>query len=73
MEKMKKVLSTVTIILMVFTIALASHVWTMHHLSIETDGDGDSAFITCAGLTWFYGINGYAIDAGETMVDFVYD
>lgn len=68
---MKKVLSAITVILMVFTIALASHVWTMHHLSIETDGDGDSAFITCAGLTWFYGINGYAIDAGGTMVDFV--
>ncbi len=70
---MKKVLSAITVILMVFTIALASHVWKMNHLSIETDGDGDSAFITCAGLTWFYGINGYAIDAGGTMVDYVGD
>lgn len=70
---MRKVLSTITVILMVFTIALASHVWTMNHLSIETDGDGDSAFITCAGLTWFYGINGYAIDTDGTMVDFVGD
>ena len=70
---MKKVLSAITVILMVFSIALASHVWTIHHLIIETDGDGDSAFITCAGLTWFYGINGYAIDAGGTMVDFVGD
>jgi hypothetical protein len=70
---MRKVLSTITVILMVFTIALVSHVWTMQHLNIETDGDGDSAFITCAGLTWFYGINGYAIDADGTMVDFVYD
>lgn len=70
---MKKVLSTVTIILMVFTIALASHVWTMNHLSIETDGNGDSAFVSCAGLTWFYGINGYTIDTDGTMVDFVYD
>lgn len=70
---MKKVLSAITVILMVFTIALASHVWTMHHLDIETDGDSDSAFITCAGLTWFYGIDGYAIDTDGTMVDFVYD
>lgn len=70
---MKKVLNTITIILMVFTIALASHIWTMNHLSIETDGNGDSAFVSCAGLTWFYGINGYAIDTDGTVVDFVSD
>ena len=70
---MKKVLSTVTIILMVFTIALASHIWTMNHLSIETDGDGDSAFVTCLGQEWFYGINGYVIDEDGTIVDFVND
>ena len=70
---MKKVLNTITIILMVFTIALASHIWTMNHLSIETDGNGDSAFVTCLGQEWFYGINGHCIDTDGTIVDFVND
>lgn len=61
------------IALLMMITAAGTHIYTMTHLSIETDGDGDSAFITCAGLTWFYGINGYAIDAGGAMVDFVDD
>lgn len=40
---------------------LATYLYTMTHLSIETDGNGDSAFVECAGQVWFYGINGYEI------------
>lgn len=49
----------VAIVAIVIVTAIASHVWTMNSLCIETDGDGDSALVTVAGHEWFYGINGY--------------
>lgn len=58
---LNKVLKGIIIILFAIVIALATYLFTMTHLSIETDGDGDSAFVTCAGIEWFYGINGYEI------------
>lgn len=58
---MKKILKTTAYILLAIAIAFASHIYTMTHLSIETDGNGDSAFVTCLGHDWFYGINGFTI------------
>lgn len=57
----KKVLKAAAIVLFAVVVALATYLYTMTHLSIETDGDGDSAFVTCLGQEWFYGINGYEI------------
>ena len=56
-----RVLRATAIILFAIVIALGSHLFTMTHLSIETDGDGDSAFVYCLGLEWFYGINGHEV------------
>ena len=50
------------IALLMMITAAGTHIYTMTHLSIETDGDGDSAFITCLGQEWFYRINGYTVD-----------
>lgn len=42
---------------------LAGHLATIHTLSIETDGDGDSAIVTTlGGNQHMYGINGYVLD-----------
>lgn len=54
----KKTLAVLFVILVAILSALAGHIWTMHHLTIETDGDGDSAIIEVAGNYWFTGING---------------
>lgn len=41
---------------------LAGHMATIYTLSIETDGDGDSAIVTTlGGNQHMYGINGYAL------------
>lgn len=41
---------------------LAGHAVTIHTLSIETDGDGDSAIVTTlGGNQHMYGINGYEL------------
>lgn len=61
------------IALLLMITAAGTHIYTMTHLSIETDGDGDSAFVTCLGQEWLYGINGYVIDEDGTIVDFVND
>lgn len=41
---------------------LAGHLATLHTLSIETDGDGDSAIVTSFGQEHLFGINGYTVD-----------
>lgn len=57
----KKIWKIILYVAMAFVIAFASHVYTMTHLIIETDGDGDSAFVACLGHEWFMGINGYTV------------
>lgn len=57
----KKFLAVLAMLLFAIVIALSTYLYTMTHLSIETDGNGDSAFVECAGQVWFYGINGHEI------------
>jgi len=42
--------------------AFVSYRVTMSNLSIETDGDGDSAIVTVFGQSDLYGINGYIVE-----------
>lgn len=56
---MKKIIACLLIAAAAF---LAGHLATIYTLEIETDGDGDSAFVTSFGFQHFYGINGYTID-----------
>lgn len=56
---MKKIIACICIALAAFA---AGHLATIYTLEIETDGDGDSAFIQCFGLEYFVGINGYTVD-----------
>lgn len=59
---MKKILKrTLILALVVVATAFATYRIIMCNLSIETDGDGDSAFVTVFGQTDFYGINGYTV------------
>ena len=58
---MKRYIKVLVYLLIIIGVAIGSHVWTMQHLEIETDGGGDSAFVKCAGVEWFMGINGYEI------------
>lgn len=41
--------------------AVITYLATMNSLIIETDGDGDSAFVKAFGIEWFTGINGYDV------------
>lgn len=56
---MKKIIACICIALAAFA---AGHLATISSVYIETDGDGDSAFVTSFGFQHFYGINGYTID-----------
>ena len=56
---MKKIIACLLIAAAAF---LAGHLTTIYTLEIETDGDGDSAFVTSFGVEHFYGINGYTVD-----------
>lgn len=56
---MKKILA---FLLIAATAFLAGHLTTIYTLEIETDGNGDSAFVTSFGVEHFYGINGYTVD-----------
>nr|DAP01953.1 MAG TPA: hypothetical protein [Caudoviricetes sp.] len=56
---MKKIIACICIAAAAF---LAGHLATIYTLEIETDGDGDSAFVTSFGVEHFYGINGYTVD-----------
>lgn len=41
---------------------VSGHIATIYNLSIETDGDGDSAIVrTLFGQEYMYGINGYTV------------
>ena len=55
---MKKIIACICIAAAAF---LAGHLTTIYNLEIETDGDGDSAFVTSFGFQHFYGINGYEV------------
>lgn len=55
---MKKIIACICIAAAAF---LAGHLATIYTLEIETDGDGDSAFVTSFGFQHFYGINGYEV------------
>ena len=51
-------------IVLIAAIALSfvlGHIATMSVMEIETDGNGDSAYISVFGLEYFKGINGYSI------------
>ncbi len=48
---MKKIF--VTIIITAIITFMCTYMYTMSHLTIKTDGDGDSAFVSCLGATWF--------------------
>lgn len=68
---MKKLVIALLALLVVIGTAIGTYAYTMTHLEIQTDGDGDSAFVTCLGQEWFYGINGCVIDADGTMCEAV--
>ena len=59
---MKKKIMTIilTLVLCIVTFILG-HCLTISTMSIETDGDGDSAFLETLGITYFVGINGYEV------------
>lgn len=53
-----------TIIAIIITAAMAftaGHLATIKTLDIQTDGDGDSAFVNTIGQEYFVGINGYEV------------
>ena len=56
---MKKIIICLLISLAAFA---AGHLATIYNLSIETDGDGDSAIVTSFGREHLLGINGYTVD-----------
>lgn len=55
---MKRILKITAIIAIT---AIITYLITMNNLIIETDGDGDSAFVKAFGIEWFTGINGYDV------------
>ena len=61
---MKKVIITAIAAVCILALGfLAGHVATIQTLSIETDGDGDSAIVTTlGGNQHMYGINGFTLD-----------
>ncbi|MBS4879385.1 MAG: hypothetical protein KH138_03575 [Firmicutes bacterium] len=59
---MKKTITAIAAVAVLCLGFLAGHVATIHTLSIETDGDGDSAIVTTlGGNQHMYGINGYEL------------
>lgn len=56
---LKKILAVAAIVTVT---AVITHLLTIYNLSIETDGNGDSAIVSCFGQEWFYGINGYEVE-----------
>lgn len=55
---MKKKIVFIVAIILSF---ILGHIVTMNTMKIETDGDGDSAYIQIFGTEYFMGINGYSI------------
>lgn len=52
----------IIVIYMLVLCFILGHVATMYTMSIETDGNGDSAYISVFGLEYFKGINGYTVN-----------
>ena len=67
----KSLMMVLTVVLLVAATMVCTYLYTMTHLEITTDGDGDCAFITSAGHEWFYGINGYPIDLDGTTCEII--
>ena len=60
---MKKTIVAIAAVAVLCLGFLAGHAVTIHTLSIETDGDGDSAIVTTlGGNQHMYGINGFTLD-----------
>ncbi|WP_251616883.1 hypothetical protein [Senimuribacter intestinalis] len=55
---MKRILKITAIIAIT---AVITYLITMNSLIIETDGNGDSAFVESFGIKWFMGINGFEV------------
>ena len=68
---LKTMAKAITGLVIAAVIAVGAYAWTMTHLEIITDGDGDSAFITCAGQEWFCGINNHPIDKDGTNCEYI--
>lgn len=56
---MKEKIIVICVLVLCF---ILGHVATMYTMSIETDGNGDSAYISVFGLEYFKGINGYTVN-----------
>lgn len=56
---MKKRIVVICMLILVF---ILGHITTIYTMNIETDGDGDSAYISVFGLEYFKGINGYTVN-----------
>lgn len=54
---MKRILKICTLLLCAFLIAVGSHIYTITHLTIETNDHSDFGVVTCLGHEWFYEVN----------------
>lgn len=52
----------IIVICMLVLCFILGHIVTIYTMSIETDGNGDSAYISVFGLEYFKGINGYTVN-----------
>jgi hypothetical protein len=57
----KKIICALVLVAAILVTAYGTYRYTMLHLSIETDGDGDSAIVTVYGQSDLYGTNGYKV------------
>ena len=57
----KKIMAVILVLTMCIIAFVLGHKLTIYTMSIETDGDGDSAFLETLGITYFVGINGYEV------------
>lgn len=57
----KKIIAVILVLTMCIIAFILGHKLTIYTMSIETDGDGDSAFLETLGITYFVGINGYEV------------
>ena len=52
----------IIVICMLVLCFILGHIVTIYTMSIETDGNGDRAYISVFGLEYFKGINGYTVN-----------
>lgn len=52
----------IIVICMLVLCFILGHIVTIYTMSIVTDGNGDSAYISVFGLEYFKGINGYTVN-----------